>query len=132
MATKISIRGLRVFAHHGVFEFERAYGQDFFIDCDVWVDAEAAAANDDLAATVNYGALADALVADAEDGRRVGRDDHAHVVVRPVGGCGLVVGAGDKNHAEAVITFPPHALVLRARIMRQGLKCAAITRRQTT
>ena len=66
MATKISIRGLRVFAHHGVFEFERAYGQDFFIDCDVWVDAEAAAANDDLAATVNYGALADALVADAK------------------------------------------------------------------
>ncbi len=66
MATKISIRGLRVFAHHGVFEFERAYGQDFFIDCDVWVDAEAAAANDDLAATVNYGALADALVANAK------------------------------------------------------------------
>jgi dihydroneopterin aldolase len=66
MATKISIRGLRVFAHHGVFEFERAYGQDFLIDCDVWVDAEAAAANDDLAATVNYGALADALVADAK------------------------------------------------------------------
>ena len=66
MATKISIRGLRVFAHHGVFEFERAYGQDFFIDCDVWVDAEAAAANDDLAKTVNYGALADALVANAK------------------------------------------------------------------
>jgi dihydroneopterin aldolase len=66
MATKISIRGLRVFAHHGVFEFERAYGQDFFIDCVVWVDAEAAAANDDLASTVNYGALADALVANAK------------------------------------------------------------------
>ena len=66
MATKISIRGLRVYAHHGVFQFERDLGQDFFIDCDVWVDAEAAAANDDLAQTVNYGALADALVADAK------------------------------------------------------------------
>ena len=66
MATKISIRGLRVFPHHGVFEFERAYGQDFFIDCDVWVDATAAAANDDLAQTVHYGALADALVLDAK------------------------------------------------------------------
>lgn len=66
MATKISIRGLRVYAHHGVFEFERALGQDFFIDCDVWVNAEAAAANDDLAQTVHYGALADALVTNAK------------------------------------------------------------------
>ena len=66
MATKISIRGLKVYAHHGVFQFERDLGQDFLIDCDVWVDATAAAAHDDLAQTVNYGALADALVADAK------------------------------------------------------------------
>lgn len=64
--TKISIRGLKVFGHHGVFEFERSYGQYFYIDCDVWLDAEAAAANDDLAQTVNYGALADLLVSDAK------------------------------------------------------------------
>jgi dihydroneopterin aldolase len=63
---KISIRGLRVFAHHGVFEHEKSQGQDFFIDADVWVDAAAAAANDQLAQTVNYGALADALVSDAK------------------------------------------------------------------
>ena len=63
---KISVRGLRVYAHHGVFDFERAYGQDFFIDCDVWLDAEAAAANDDLAKTVNYGQLANALVENAK------------------------------------------------------------------
>lgn len=63
---KISIRGLRVFAHHGVFEHEKTQGQDFFIDADVWVDAAAAAANDELAQTVNYGALANALVADAK------------------------------------------------------------------
>ena len=62
---KISIRGLKVYAHHGVFEFERNYGQDFFIDADVWIDGEAAATHDDLAQTVNYGALSDALVADA-------------------------------------------------------------------
>ena len=63
---KISIRGLKVYAHHGVFEFERNYGQDFFIDADVWIDGEAAATHDDLAQTVNYGALSDALVADAK------------------------------------------------------------------
>ena len=63
---KISIRGLKVYAHHGVFDFEKAYGQDFFIDADVWIDGEAASANDDLAQTVNYGELANALVADAK------------------------------------------------------------------
>lgn len=63
---KISIRGLKVYAHHGVFDFEKAYGQDFFIDADVWIDGEAAAAHDDLAQTVNYGELSDALVANAK------------------------------------------------------------------
>jgi len=63
---KISIRGLKVYAHHGVFDFERAYGQDFFIDADIWIDGAAAAANDDLAKTVNYGELADALVENAK------------------------------------------------------------------
>lgn len=63
---KISIRGLKVYAHHGVFEFEKAYGQDFFIDADVWIDGAAAASNDDLAKTVNYGELANALVANAK------------------------------------------------------------------
>ena len=63
---KISIKGLRVFAHHGVFEFERTNGQDFFIDASVWLDGKAVAANDDLAKTVNYGELANALVANAK------------------------------------------------------------------
>jgi len=63
---KISIKGLRVFAHHGVFESERLNGQDCFIDADVWIDGEAAAANDDLAKTVHYGELANALVAAAK------------------------------------------------------------------
>lgn len=63
---KISIKGLRVFAHHGVFESERLNGQGFFIDADVWIDGEAAAANDDLAKTVHYGELANALVAAAK------------------------------------------------------------------
>jgi len=63
---KISIKGLRVFAYHGVFESERLNGQDFFIDADVWIDGEAAAVNDDLAKTVHYGELANALVAAAK------------------------------------------------------------------
>ena len=40
---KIKITGLEVFAHHGVFDFERQYGQKFIIDASVWLDGEAAA-----------------------------------------------------------------------------------------
>jgi len=62
MRHKIKITGLRVFAHHGVFDFERQNGQDFYIDASVWVDGDAAAFSDDLGKTVHYGSLAQALV----------------------------------------------------------------------
>jgi len=58
MQHKISLTGLRVFAYHGVFDFERQNGQDFYIDASVWIDGDKAAMNDDLAATINYGELA--------------------------------------------------------------------------
>lgn len=58
MADRIELRGLRVRGRHGVFDHERADGQDFVIDVTVWVDLRAAAASDDLADTVDYGALA--------------------------------------------------------------------------
>jgi len=59
---KIKLTGLRVFAHHGVFDYERQNGQDFYIDATVWVDGQAAAFNDDLSKTVHYGDLAKAIV----------------------------------------------------------------------
>ena len=59
MGDRIALRGLRVFGRHGVLEHERRDGQDFVVD----VDTRPAAASDDLADTVDYGALADALVA---------------------------------------------------------------------
>ncbi len=58
MADRIELRGLIVRGHHGVFEHERRDGQDFVIDITVWIDLAAAAASDDLADTVDYGALA--------------------------------------------------------------------------
>ncbi|WP_296632379.1 dihydroneopterin aldolase [Rhodoluna sp.] len=60
---KIKLTGLRVFAHHGVMDFERTNGQEFFIDATVWLDASAAVKADDLAKTVNYGMLADLIAA---------------------------------------------------------------------
>jgi len=66
MTHKIKLEGLRVYGHHGVFEFERAYGQWFVIDATVWLDASAASATDDIGATLHYGSLADALVENAK------------------------------------------------------------------
>lgn len=63
---RISLTGLRVRAHHGVFEFERVDGQEFVIDVSVAVDLAAAASADDLARTVHYGELAEAVVAAVE------------------------------------------------------------------
>lgn len=59
---RITLTGLRVQAHHGVFDFERENGQEFVIDVTAWLDLSAAASADDLARTVNYGELADEVV----------------------------------------------------------------------
>ncbi|WP_208008565.1 dihydroneopterin aldolase [Agromyces protaetiae] len=63
---RITLTGLRVFAHHGVFEFEREQGQVFVVDVTVFLDAHAAASGDDLAQTVHYGELAEAVVVAVE------------------------------------------------------------------
>jgi dihydroneopterin aldolase len=52
---KIFVHGLRLHAFHGHFAHERKHGQMFEIDLDLIVDLAAAAAGDDLKATVDYG-----------------------------------------------------------------------------
>lgn len=61
---RITLTGLRIQAHHGVFDFERKNGQEFIVDVVAWLDLSAASSADDLARTVNYGELAEE-VADA-------------------------------------------------------------------
>jgi dihydroneopterin aldolase len=63
MTDRIELRGLTVRGHHGVFDHERRDGQDFVVDITVWIDLAAAAASDDLADTVDYGALAQDVLA---------------------------------------------------------------------
>ncbi|MGN6197603.1 dihydroneopterin aldolase [Humibacter sp.] len=63
MSDRITLTGIRVRAHHGVFDFERAQGQDFVIDVTAWLDLGPAARGDELAATVHYGELAEAVAA---------------------------------------------------------------------
>jgi len=67
---RIVLNGLRVFGRHGVFDFERAEGQDFVVDVELEVDTRAAAASDDLPDTIDYGGLALGL-ADVIEGEPV-------------------------------------------------------------
>ena len=66
MADRIILTGLRVRGRHGVFAHERRDGQDFVVDVTLWLDSRPAAASDELADTVDYGALAERLAAVVE------------------------------------------------------------------
>ena len=55
---RIELRGLRVAGTHGVLPEERTRPQPFEVDLDVHLDLRPAGASDDLADTVDYGALA--------------------------------------------------------------------------
>jgi 7,8-dihydroneopterin aldolase/epimerase/oxygenase len=63
MADRIELRGLTLRGRHGVFDHERANGQDFVVDITVWIDLADAAASDDLADTFDYGVLAERAAA---------------------------------------------------------------------
>jgi 7,8-dihydroneopterin aldolase/epimerase/oxygenase len=63
---RIRLTGLRAFGHHGVFPEERTAGQVFVIDLALTLPLAEAARTGDLAATVHYGELAAAVVADVE------------------------------------------------------------------
>lgn len=62
MSDHIRLAGLRAFGRHGVYASERERGQEFVVDVELDVDVSRAAASDDVADTVDYGALADRLV----------------------------------------------------------------------
>lgn len=66
MTDFIRLAGLSVCAYHGVFEHERAYGQEFIVDLVVEFDTRAAAASDDVSDTVNYGDLALTVAAEVK------------------------------------------------------------------
>ena len=57
----ISLLGLRVFAHHGVLSEEQDSGQEFVIDAIIRTDLTRAADSDDLADTIDYGTVAEAI-----------------------------------------------------------------------
>ncbi|MCW2555796.1 MAG: dihydroneopterin aldolase [Mycobacterium sp.] len=102
MTDRIELRGLTIRGHHGVFEHERRHGQDFVIDITVWIDLAVAAASDDLADTVDYGALAQ-LAADVVAGPP---RDLIETVAAEIAD-GLMVD--ERLHAVEVVVHKPDA-----------------------
>jgi 7,8-dihydroneopterin aldolase/epimerase/oxygenase len=62
MTDQISLTGLRVRGRHGVYDFERAQGQEFVVDVVLELDLSTAAGSDEVTDTVHYGELAERLV----------------------------------------------------------------------
>jgi dihydroneopterin aldolase len=58
----IEIRGLEVFAHHGVFGHERRDGQNFLVDLLIQPSSELAGTTDRLDDAVDYGAVCERVV----------------------------------------------------------------------
>ncbi len=60
---EVSLTGLEAFGRHGVLAAETELGQRFVVDITIELAGSAATLSDDLADTVDYAALADAVVA---------------------------------------------------------------------
>lgn len=63
MTDRLALHGLRAVGRHGVLDAERADGQEFVVDVALTLDTRPAAQADDLTATVDYGELAERIVA---------------------------------------------------------------------
>ncbi|OBH85958.1 dihydroneopterin aldolase [Mycobacterium scrofulaceum] len=117
MADRIELRGLTIRGRHGVFEHERADGQDFVIDMTVWIDLAQAAASDELADTYDYGRLAQ-LAADIVAGP-------PRNLIETVGGeIADQVMDDERVHAVEVVVHKP-----RAPIPQQFSDVAVVVRR---
>lgn len=62
MSDVITLKGIWGFGYHGVFDHEAKHGQDFFVDLEIHLDLSKASRSDNLADTIDYGALADVVV----------------------------------------------------------------------
>lgn len=58
----IKIKGLKVYAYHGMLEKEKKEGQDFYIDASLKLDSLSAGQSDNISETVNYANVCDFIV----------------------------------------------------------------------
>ena len=54
---RIEIKGLKVYAYHGVLEEEKIKGQDFYVDAKLFLDVKTPGRSDMLDDTVNYASV---------------------------------------------------------------------------
>ncbi|MGD1280702.1 dihydroneopterin aldolase [Mycobacterium seoulense] len=102
MADRIELRGLTIRGRHGVFQHERADGQEFVVDMTVWIDLAGAAASDELSDTYDYAALAQ-LAADVVAGP-------PRNLIEAVGGeIAHRVMQDERVHAVEVVVHKPQA-----------------------
>jgi dihydroneopterin aldolase len=66
---RVLLEDVRFYGHHGVSKAEQAVGVWFSVDAELAVDLAAAALSDDLASTVDYGAIAHRIVEIGSSGR---------------------------------------------------------------
>lgn len=66
MNDTIEVTGIRATGYHGVFEHEKRDGQEFVVDVVLEMDLEPAGSRDDLGQTVDYGQIAELVVARIE------------------------------------------------------------------
>lgn len=66
VSDRVVLTGLRARGRHGVFDHEREQGQHFVVDVALALDLRPASTSDDLRRTVDYGTLAEAVVADVQ------------------------------------------------------------------
>ena len=57
----VTITGLQIFAHHGVYEEEKLSGQDFFVNAKLYYDMDRAAQSDAVEDAVHYGEVCELL-----------------------------------------------------------------------
>ena len=62
MKDSISLVGLKAWGHHGVLESERAEGQEFVVDVELFLDLRDAGKTDELDATMDYSVIAVEIV----------------------------------------------------------------------
>lgn len=105
MTDRIALRGIRAWARHGVLEHEQRTGQPFLVDVVLEVDLSSAGASDDLADTVDYGAVA-ATVHD-----RVTATTHALVEAVAADVADAVLLQDGRIEAVEVTVHKPHAPV---------------------
>ena len=104
MTDRVDVKGIEVYAKHGVLEFEQTQAQIFFVDVTAYLDLSPAGISDNLDDTLDYGELA------LEVREVVGSESHA-LIERVATSVADAVLAHDRVERAVVTIHKPNAPV---------------------